>query len=99
MYQPIPLFIWFQSAIEYSVIAYLVVIFACLFNKHARKRDIVVYVVAMILVSASLFRLMAWGRNIVSTDRSLHYLTFIVGLIMLLKLYEKAKSQYRPKRF
>ncbi|MFA5107443.1 MAG: hypothetical protein WC497_03915 [Patescibacteria group bacterium] len=96
MNQPIPLFHWFQAALEYAIPVYLAVIIVCIFIKKARKYDIIVTLGAIILIGASLFRLMAWGRTIVNTDRSLHYLTLIVGLLLLTKLYEKAKSQQKP---
>lgn len=96
MNQPIPLFPWFQSAIEYAIPVYLVIILACLFIKKIRRYDLIVHTGGILLIGASLFRLMAWGRTIVNTDRSMHYLVFMAGLLMLILLYEKIKKQYKP---
>ena len=82
MNEPIPLMSWFTSFIEYASLFYLVLIMLFIGLKKLRKYDVAIPVFAIILIGTSLFRLMAWGRNIVTEDRAFHYLTFILGVVI-----------------
>lgn len=94
MNAPIPLWYWFKSAIEYATLVYLGIILVFVFLRKARKYDVVIPVAALVLVTAALFRLMAWGRTVVNTDRSLHYAAFMAGVLALVFVYEKIKDRY-----
>lgn len=87
MNEPIPLMSWFTSFIEYAALFYLVLIMFFLSLKHFRKYDVVIPAFAIFLIGISLFRLMAWGRNIVTEDRAFHYLTFILGVVIMYYIY------------
>lgn len=78
---------WFTSFLEYASIFYLILILFFVVVKKARRYDNAISVTAIVIIGCSVFRLAAWGRNIVTSDRALHYLTLIFGIVVMSYIY------------